>query len=157
MTIHDVDPKSDRSGWTIDDHLKLGEKWRRWNMAGHFILVFFLQVFKDQRTYDWNIDAKLTHDSFAVTKKYVVFLSVQTLGPRRETKWWTTFAVGWVGGLYKTDPPGRISTPGDLAKCRCRMRWHVFWGHGIVGCTPTNVPCHGKSLYKPYIVGIYGL
>ena len=28
---------------------------------------------------------------------------------------------------------------------------------GIVGCTPTNVPCHGKSLYKPYIVGIYGL
>ena len=21
---------------------------------------------------------------------------------------------------------------------------------GIVGCTPTNVPRHGKSLYKPY-------
>ena len=27
---------------------------------------------------------------------------------------------------------------------------------GIVGCTPTNVP-YGKSLYKAYIVGIYGL
>ena len=28
---------------------------------------------------------------------------------------------------------------------------------GIVGCTPTNVPRHGKSLYKPYKVGIYGV
>ena len=27
---------------------------------------------------------------------------------------------------------------------------------GIVGRTPTNVP-YGKSLYKPYIMGIYGL
>ena len=27
---------------------------------------------------------------------------------------------------------------------------------GIIGCTLTNVPCHGKSLYKPCIVGIYG-
>ena len=27
---------------------------------------------------------------------------------------------------------------------------------GIVGCTPTKVP-YGKSLYMPYIVGIYGL
>ena len=29
---------------------------------------------------------------------------------------------------------------------------------GMVGCTPTNVPRHGKFLCKPYIVvGIYGV
>ena len=28
---------------------------------------------------------------------------------------------------------------------------------GIVGCTPTNVPLYGKSLYKPSIVSIYRL
>ena len=26
---------------------------------------------------------------------------------------------------------------------------------GIVGCTPTNVPRHGKSLYKPYITWVF--
>ena len=114
------------------------------------LYVFFLQVFKDQRTYDWNIDAKLAHDSFAVTKNMLFFFLSRN-------KMVNHFRCGMNGGLYKTDPPGRISTPGDLAKCRCRMRWLVFWGHGIVGCTPTNVPRHGKSLYKPYIVGIYGL
>ena len=28
---------------------------------------------------------------------------------------------------------------------------------GIVGCTPIPTYPYGKSLYKPYIVGIYGL
>ena len=32
----------------------------------------------------------------------------------------------------------------------------IALSQGIVGCTPTNVPRHGKSLYKAYnIVGIY--
>ena len=31
---------------------------------------------------------------------------------------------------------------------------HVVSFEGIVGCTRTNVPLYGKSLYKPYIHGL---
>ena len=36
--------------------------------------------------------------------------------------------------------------------------WNCLISHGIVGCTPipTSAP-YGKSIYKPYIVGIGGL
>ncbi len=35
----------------------------------------------------------------------------------------------------------------------CWLLGEVY--QGIVGCTPTNVPPYGKSLYKPYISRIY--
>ena len=32
-------------------------------------------------------------------------------------------------------------------RCTCKPGGSI---QGIVGCTPTNVPRHGKSQYKPY-------